>query len=375
MRVHRPVPVVVAITPTNSATPVNPVQPIPAVPAPARPMVLMVSTLAGAAKVGGYTNGPAPAARFRCPNGLAVDGAGNLYVADTANQSIRKIDASGLVITLAGSAHKHGTKDGAGEAARFYGPFGIAVGATGNLFVADTGNNTIRKILPDGTVSTLAGGAGQPGNSDGAWLSARFRNPWGVAVEPDGDMVVADSSNDSIRKLTTSGMVYTLAGQPGTIGCLDGFGDNAQFNNPSAVAEDAAGNIYVSDSGNDVIRKITPSRVVSTLAGSAGNAGSADGNGAAARFWNPQGLAVDGTGNIYVADTGNNTIRKISPMGQVTTIAGLPGSTGSADGSGPQARFNGPAGIAVDKNGNLYVADTNNHTVRKVTLVDSPLSP
>jgi sugar lactone lactonase YvrE len=375
MRVHQPASVALPTNPAAPITPPTPVQPTPAVPAPARPMVLMASTLAGEAKVGGYTNGLATVARFRCPNGLAVDGTGNLYVADTANQSIRKIEASGLVITLAGSAHKHGTKDGVGEVARFYGPFGIAVDAAGNLFVADTGNNTIRKILPDGTVTTLAGGAGQPGNSDGAWLSARFRNPWGVAVEPDGDMVVADSSNDSIRKLTTSGMVYTLAGQPGTIGCLDGFGDNAQFNNPSAVAEDAAGNIYVSDSGNDVIRKITPSRVVSTLAGSAGNAGSADGNGAVARFWNPQGLAVDGTGNIYVADTGNNAIRKISPMGQVTTIAGLAGSAGSANGPGPQARFNGPAGIAVDKDGNLYVADTNNHTVRKITLVDSPPSP
>ncbi len=187
----------------------------------------------------------------------------------------------------------------------------------------------------------------QPGSLDGAWLSARFRNPWGVAVEPDGDVVVADSSNDSIRKLTKSGMVFTLAGQPGTIGCLDGYGDNAQFNNPYAVAEDAAGNIYVSDTGNGVIRKITPSRVVSTLAGLAGNVGSADGNGAAARFWNPQGLAVDGTGNVYVADTGNNLIRKISPMGQVTTIAGLAGS-GRVRGrtQARQARFNGPAGSA-----------------------------
>jgi sugar lactone lactonase YvrE len=280
-----------------------------------------------------------------------------------------------MVSTLAGMAHKHGTRDGEGETARFYGPFGIAVDNDGNLLVADTGNNTIRQISPDGRVTTLAGGAGHPGSLDGVWLSARFRNPWGLAVEPDGDMVVADSSNDSIRKLTKTGMVYTVAGQPGMIGCLDGYGDNAQFNNPSAVAEDGAGNVYVSDSGNDVIRKITPSRVVSTLAGSAGSAGNADGNGAAARFWNPQGLAVDETGNIYVADTGNNAIRKISPMGQVTTIAGLAGSAGFTDGPGPQARFNGPAGIAVDKDGNLFVADTNNHCVRKIKLVDAPQGP
>jgi DNA-binding beta-propeller fold protein YncE len=293
-------------------------------------------------------------------------------VADTANQSIRKIYPAGVVSTLAGMPHKHGTNDGAGPAARFWGPFGIAVDATNDcLYVADTGNNTVRKISPDGTVTTLAGGAGQPGNADGAWLDARFRNPWGVAAEPDGDIVVADSSNDTIRKVLPGGTVYTAAGQPGMIGSLDGYGDNAQFNNPSAVAEDAAGNIYVSDSGNDVIRKITPSRVVSTLAGSAGNVGSADGNGEAARFWNPQGLAVDSSGNVFVADTGNNLIRKITPMGQVTTIAGLAGTSGSADGPGPQARFNGPTGIAVDKAGNIYVADTNNHTIRKCVAVSA----
>jgi sugar lactone lactonase YvrE len=371
-RVHPPALVVV---PATSANPGNSAPPVPAVPAPARPRVLRVFTLAGAANESGYTNGSAATARFRCPNGLAVDGTGNLYVADTANQAIRKIDSGGRVSTLAGLAHQHGTNDGVGEVARFWGPFGIAVDAAGNLLVADTGNNTIRKILPDGTVSTLAGGAGQPGNSDGAWLSARFRNPWGVAVAPDGDIVVADSSNDSIRKLRPSGMVYTVAGQSGTIGYLDGYGDNARFNNPSAVAEDGAGNLYVSDSGNDVIRKITPSRVVSTLAGSAGNAGSADGSGASARFWNPQALAVDRDGNIFVADTGNNSIRKISPMGQVTTIAGLAGSAGAANGPGPQARFNGPAGIAVDQDGNIYVADTNNHAIRKITLTDVPQSP
>jgi sugar lactone lactonase YvrE len=359
-----------ANTPATNAT-VTQVAPVmPAPPVPVRPLVWTVSTLAGQAGVGGYTNGDGVVARFRLPNSLAVDGLGNIYVADTANQSIRKIYPAGVVSTLAGMPHKHGTNDGVGQAARFWGPFGIAVNATNDcLYVADTGNNTIRKISPDGTVITLAGAASQPGNADGAWLSARFRNPWGVAAEPDGDIVVADSSNDTIRKILPGGTVFTAAGQPGMIGSLDGYGDNAQFNNPSAVAEDAAGNIYVSDSGNDVIRKITPSRVVSTLAGSAGNVGSADGNGEAARFWNPQGLAVDSSGNIYVADTGNNLIRKITAMGQVTTIAGLAGMIGSADGPGPQARFNGPTGIAVDNAGNIYVADTNNHTVRKCVVV------
>ncbi len=164
-RIHQPAPVVAPIAPT---TPAKPVQPTPAVPEPARPMVLMVSTLAGEAKVAGYTNGTVTAARFRCPNGLAVDGAGNVYVADTANQAIRRIDASGMVSTLAGMAHKHGTNDGAGDAARFWGPFGIAVDAAGNLFVADTGNNTIRKISPDGDGEHARG---RCGSSRAAWMA------------------------------------------------------------------------------------------------------------------------------------------------------------------------------------------------------------
>ena len=242
---------------------------------------------------------------------------------------------------------------------------------SGNVYVADTGNNTIRKITPNGVVSTLAGLAGHPGSKDGIGANARFRNPWGVAVDGAGNVFVADMSNDTIRKITPAGMVSTLAGQAGMSGSLDGVGTSAQFNNPFAIAVDSADNIYVSDSANDTMRKITPSGVVSTLAGLPGYAGSTDGNGNDARFWNPQGLAVDDRGNIYVADTGNNTVRKITPMGVVTTLAGLAGTSGTTDGIGKEARFNSPGGVAVDRTGNVYVADTNNHAVRKIAFSTS----
>jgi sugar lactone lactonase YvrE len=183
-----------------------------------------------------------------------------------------------------------------------------------------------------------------------------------------GNVFVADMSNDTIRKITPTGVVSTLAGQRGIIGSLNGIGTSAQFNNPFAIAVDNADNIYVSDSANDTIRKVTPSGVVSTLAGLPGYADSTDGNGNDARFWNPQGLAVDDKGNIYVADTGNNMVRKITPMGVVTTLAGLAGVSGTTDGVGVDARFNSPGGVAVDSAGNIYVADTNNHCVRKITL-------
>jgi len=333
--------------------------------------VLNITTLAGQIGVGGYADGVGNQAQFRLPNRVAVDGAGNVYVADTANNTIRKITPNGIVSTLAGISGSHGSADGIGSNARFWAPFGIAADSAGNVYVADTANNTIRKITPNGVVSTLAGLAGHPGNKDSIGANARFRNPWGVAVDGAGNVFVADMSNDTIRKITPTGVVSTLAGQTGISGSLNGVGTSAQFNNPFAVAVDGADNLYVSDSANDTIRKITPSGVVSTLAGLPGYAGNTDGNGNDARFWNPQGLTVDDKGNIYVADTGNNTVRKITPMGVVTTLAELAGASGTTDRAGESARFNSPGGVAVDHTGNVYVADTNNHTVRKIAF--SPL--
>ena len=239
------------------------------------------------------------------------------------------------------------------------------VDRSGNVYVADTGNNTIRKITPNGVVSTLAGFAGQPGSNDGIGAGARFRNPWSVTVDGMGNVFVADMSNDTIRKVTPTGMVTTLAGQAGMSGSAVGFGNNARFNGSFAVAVDNADNVYVSDSGNNAIRKIMPSRVVVTLAGLPGYVGNTDGNGNDARFSNPQGLGVDDAGNVYVADTGNNTIRKITPAGRVTTLPELAGSTGES------AKLNSPGGVAVDDAGNIYVADTNNHCVRKITASPS----
>ena len=229
--------------------------------------------------------------------------------------------------------------DGTGSAARFYFPNGVAVDSAGNVYVADTNNYTIRKITPSGVVSTLAGLAGSPGSADGTGSAARFNDPYGVAVDSAGNVYVADTGNNTIRKITPSGVVSTLAGLAGSIGSADGTGSAARFFQPYGVAVDSAGNVYVADTNNNTIRKITPSGVVSTLAGLAGSFGSADGTGSAARFYYPEGVAVDSAGNVYVADTGNDTIRKITPSGVVSTLAGLAGSIGSADGTGSAARF------------------------------------
>jgi sugar lactone lactonase YvrE len=335
-------------------------------PVPAAPAVAVgLSTFAGQPGKKGYTDGAVAGAEFRLPNNLAVDPSGNIYVADTANDVIRKVTPDGIVTTLAGVAHSHGNEDGQGSKARFWAPFGIAVDRTGDVYVADTANNTIRKITPGGIVSTLAGLPGHPGTNNGVNFAARFRNPWSVAVDSSNNVFVADMSNDTIRKITPAGMVYTFAGRAGQIGNTDGFGNDARFDNPFGVAVDSAGDVYVADSANNAIRKITAHRVVTTLAGLPGYAGDADGSGTDARFWNPQGLAVDGAGNIYVADTGNNIIREVTPMGVVTTI---PQSSQGDQPTGKAPQLNAPGGVAVDNAGNVYVADTNNHCLRKIAV-------
>ena len=338
--------------------PVKTVSP-PAPAASAAPAPGLVA-FAGQSGIAGYANGAAAQALFRLPNSVAVDHSENIYVADTGNNVIRKITPDGMVSTLAGRAGSRGSANGAAGAARFWAPFGIAVDGAGNVYVADTGNNTIRKITPDGAVSTLAGLAGHPGSKDGLGAAARFRNPWSVAVDGAGNLFVADMSNYTIRKITPAGVVTTVAGHAGMSGSANGFGNDARFNDPFGVAVDQNGNVYVSDSGNNTIRKITPAGAVVTLAGLAGDAGTADGQSGTARFWNPQGLAVDSAGNIYVADTGNNAVRKITPTGIVTTLPAA-----GTDG----ARLNNPGGVAVDGAGNIFVADTNDHCIRKITSV------
>jgi sugar lactone lactonase YvrE len=328
-----------------------------------------VSTFAGLAGSNGSADGNGSAARFNFPLGVAVDNAGNVYVADTNSSTVRKITSSGAVSTFAGQAGSFGSADGTGNAARFNNTQGVAVDSAGNVYVADYLNHTIRRITPSRVVSTFAGLAGNGGSADGTGNGARFNFPYGVAVDGAGNAYVADSGNDAIRKITPSRVVTTLAGLAGSFGSADGTGNIARFGFPVSVAADNAGNVYVADSSNHTIRKITPSRIVSTLAGLAGSAGSANGSGSAARFNNPSGVAVDSGGNVYVGDRGNNTIRKITSAGVVSTLAGLAGSSGSTDANGSAARFTEPQGVAVDNAGNVYVTDTDNHTIRKITPV------
>jgi sugar lactone lactonase YvrE len=326
----------------------------------------VVSILAGSSlSLTDSADGTGTSASFNVPVGIAMDASGNLYVADTGNNTIRKITAEGVVTTLAGTVGTSGSTDGTGTSASFYWPHGITVDASGNLYVGDTGNNMIRKITSTGVVTTLAGTVG--GSADGAGTSASFNGPIGIAMDADSNLYVADSSNNTIRKITPAGVVTTLAGTAGTQGHADGTGTSASFDWPRGIAVDASGNVYVADTENNTIRKITPAGVVTTLAGTAGTSGHADGTGTSVSFSSPMGITVDASGNLYVADTYNSTIRKITSDGVVTTLAGNVYRVGYADGTGTAASFYYPYGIAVDASGNLYVADLVTSTIRKVT--------
>ena len=324
-----------------------------------------VTTLAGQAGRSSSVDGKGSAARFEDPYAVAVDGSGIVYVADATDHSIRKITTDGTVTTFAGRPGTFGSSDGTGTAALFKNPQGIAADSAGNVYVADTGNATVRKITSFGVVTTLAGSAGSPGNVDATGPTARFSSPYGIAVDGAGTVYVVDSNVNIVRKITAAGVVTTLAGSFGQIGLVDGTGAAARFAVPFDIAVDTAGNLYICDHGNHAIRKITPAGVVTTLAGS-GLPGKVDGTGSAALFKFPAGISVDSTGYVYVADTDNQVIRKISPAGVVTMIAGS--GIGSADGVGTLATFNNPKDVAVDSSGNVYVVDRGNHTIRKGTL-------
>jgi sugar lactone lactonase YvrE len=304
---------------------------------------------------------------FFFPTSVVRDSSGNLYVADAANNTIQKVTSAGVVTTLAGTAATVGTTDASGTNAMFNQPNGIAMDGSGNIFVADTGNGTIRKIASDGNVTTVAGSAKNRGNRDGSGTGAWFSSPTGIAVDASGNLYVADAFTDTIRKIASSGAVTTVAGSSTIRGHADGSGTAALFNYPTGVAVDSSGNLYVADSFNDLVRKITPAGVVSTLAGDYNIAASLDGTGSNAYFNQPAGVAVDSSGAVYVADTSNCTIRRIGSDGTVTTVAGVAGLAGLYDGAGTSALFNQPKGLFVDTSGNIYVADSGNAAIRKIS--------
>jgi hypothetical protein len=311
----------------------------------------VVTTFAGNGSAG-TANGQGTSATFKNPWGLVTDPQGNLYVADCWNHMIRKITPSGMVSWFAGIGSQ-GTADGPAASASFYGTVGLTMDSQGNLYVGDHANHRIRKITQAGIVSTFAG-RGDPGLLDGTGTAAQFCYPYGVAIDGQNNLYAGEYGTHIIRKITSAGVVSVLAGKGGS-GYAEGTGTNAAFNYPIGVAADYQGNVYVSDNANQRIRKITPSGVVTTLAGN-GISALCDGTGTQASFSSPESLAVDPLGNVYVADGGNHSLRKITPTGVVTTIAGN-AVAACTDGTGTNASFGSTVGVAIDGQGNIYVGE------------------
>ncbi|MEO8884678.1 MAG: hypothetical protein ABI367_01360 [Mucilaginibacter sp.] len=318
-----------------------------------------VATIAGST-TNGFANGAGLSAMFDGPTSIAFNPvAGNIYIGDTFNNSIRTMTTAGVVGSLTNGTL--GYADGPLSSATFYGPKGMAFDAVGNAYVADMGNNVIRKITPAGVVSTFAG-TGIAGNLDGAANVAKFNGPQGVAVDGAGNVYVVDRGNNMIRKITSAGVVSSLVGYSGAgwVGYLDAIGGNAKFNYPVAITVNTAGTkLYVADYNNYAIRVISlADGTVTTLAGSPVQAD---------LIGQPTGLAFDSNGNLFVSDQKGRVI-EITPNNGLYTIAGSLNNAGNVDGAGTTARFNNPQGVTVDAAGNIYVTDFGNNTIRKITL-------
>jgi uncharacterized protein (TIGR03437 family) len=340
----------------------------------------VISTVAGNGNRGfSGDGGPATSAELDWPEGVAVDGAGNVFIADTNNSRIRKVTPAGVISTVAGNGTAGFSGDGGpATSAELWGPDGVAVDGAGNLFIADAANSRIRKVTPAGTISTLAGN-GTPGFSGdgGPATSAELFGPVGLAVDGAGNLFIADANNGRIRKVTSAGTISTVAGN-GTGGFSGDGGPaaSAELNGPFGVAVDGTGNLFLADTGNYRIRKVTPAGTISTVAGNGVNGFSGDGGPAtSAELYLVFGVVVDGASNLFIADTGNSRIRKVTPAGAISTVAGN-GVRGFSGDSGPatSAELYQPYDVAVDGAGNLFIADSANFRVRKVTAPAAPPS-
>ena len=329
----------------------------------------VISTVAGSGR-DGYSGdgGPAVRAQLAEPWGAAVDGKGNLYIADTGNNRIRKVDAAGVISTIAGSGEwGYGGDGGPALRARLAGPLSAAADGMGNLYIADKSNNRIRKVDAAGAISTVAGtGERGYGGDGGPALRAQLAEPWGAAVDGMGNLYIADKGNNRIRKVDAAGVISTVAGSGGWgYGGDGGPALQARFLAPSGVAADAAGNLYIADTGNNRIRKVDAAGVISTVAGTGKQGYGGDGGAAVrAQLAFPLGAAADGAGNLYIVDAGNNRIRKVDAAGAISTVAG----TGDVGDGGPAVRawLGFPGSVTADGAGNLYIADTFNERIRKV---------
>jgi len=334
----------------------------------------VITTIAGNGTAGYSGDGAAATgAQLNSPEGVAADGAGNVYISDTKNSVIRSVTAAGIIATVAGNGTRGFSGDGGpGTSAQLNMPAGIAVDSAGNLYIADSGNSAIRKLVA-GAITTVAGTGGVPGyyGDGGPAAKAQLNAPSSVALDPAGNLYIADTTNNFIRKVAVGGIITTFAGS-GSSGGFGGDGGpatSALLWSPWGVAADPAGNVFIADYRNHRVRIVGTDGIIATLAGNgAFDTPGGGGPATSSQLALPKTVALDSSGNFYIADTAGNTVRQVTPGGTITTLAGtgLPGYTGDS-GPATAAQLNGPQGVVVDSSGNVYISDSSNEVVREIT--------
>ncbi|MDH5353609.1 MAG: hypothetical protein OEY09_04110 [Gammaproteobacteria bacterium] len=314
-----------------------------------------------------YDDGAATKATFDNPFAITIDTKNDLYVTESQRGVIRKISKDGSVITLAQTIRSTAAYDKVGADACFYRPTGIVATPDGSLYITHSAWSIICKISADGTVTLFSGQVETRGHQDGDASIATLYNPLGISVDKEGDIYIVDNKARTIRKISKDGNVLTIAGISGESSHQDGPVAIASFSRPHDTAVDSIGNIYVTDFWDHTIRKIGLDSTVTTLAGSPDVEGYVDGVGSDSLFNVPLGITIDRMDNIYVADRYNHVIRKITPRGKVTTYAGAGGISGYKNGIYSDAKFNLPSDLAMDSFGNLFVVDSGNKVIRKIT--------
>ena len=337
----------------------------------------IITTIAGGDSLGLGDGGQATACELKFPYSTAIDAAGNLYIADNGNNRIRKVNTAGIITTIAGTGIPgYSGDDSAATSAKLNGPIGLAVDAGGNIFITDNGNSRVRKINASGIITTIAGTAtyGYSGDN-GPATSAELSSPHGIAIDESGNIYLCDPITNCIRKINTAGIITTIAGNgiPGYTGD-NGPATAAKLDWPFGVAVDATGNIYFTEWNNNCVRKINAVGIITTIAGGNATLGFSGDNGpaTAADFHIPIGIAIDNSGNIFIADSYNNRIRKINSSGNINTYAGdgIMGYNGDG-GLATLAELNGPVGVSVGIHGDLYISEFDNFRIRYITSTES----
>ncbi len=332
-----------------------------------------ISTIAGLGPTAVGDGGAAASSSLNTPYGAAADASGNVYIADTAGNRVRRVDATtGNITTFAGTGTAGNTGDGAAAtSATLTAPRGVAVDSSGNVYIVDTGNQRVRRVDTSGNIAAFAGTGTAGSTGDGAAATAATLSfPNSAAVDSSGNVYIADTINHKVRMVNTSGTISTFAGTGSGGNTGDGgAASSAALNTPIGVAVDSSGNVYIADAGNHRVRRVDASTGnIAAFAGTGTSGSTGDGGAAAsARLNDPNGVAVDSAGNVYISDTGNHRIRRVGTSGTISTIAGASAGFSGDGGAAASAALNLPFGVAVDSSGNLYVADRNNHRVRKLT--------